>query len=302
MTVEVAVVGSPFLDLTFEGLARVPQPGEELVARRLHIAPGGSGMQAIGAARLGLSAALVAPLGSDASAEIMRDFMHREGVELWGNDRERRGGVPVSALLSTSDGVAMATGLGGAEPTAKDVAREPCSAAILSLGRLHLAPQEARAYAVTGSIEVSSMKDVLPEGLRRAHAFILNAAEATAFTGEENPEDAGRRLSELVPSVVVTMGANGAIALDADHAVRVDAPAVEVLDATGAGDLFVAAFVWADLRGSTLAEAARWACLYAALSVTAPTAFAGAMRLAELLRAGSAHGLARPPNLHEPPQ
>src|SRR5207248_652902 len=62
--VDVAVVGSPFLDLTFEGLPRVPLPGEELVGRALHVAPGGTGMQAIGLARLGLSVTLVAPLGS----------------------------------------------------------------------------------------------------------------------------------------------------------------------------------------------------------------------------------------------
>jgi hypothetical protein len=44
---DVAVVGAPFLDITFEGLARLPRVGEEVVARALHLGPGGTGMQAI---------------------------------------------------------------------------------------------------------------------------------------------------------------------------------------------------------------------------------------------------------------
>jgi ribokinase len=298
MTVDVAVIGSPFLDLTFEGLERIPRVGEELIARRLHIAPGGSGMQAIGAARLGLSTALAAPMGTDASARILRDFMQREGVEVWegsapGSDEL---GAPVTALLSARGGVAMATALGGAEPEKEDVTKQPCSAAVMSLGRLHLAPPEASVYAVTGTLEIAHMKRKLTGRKRAVRALILNAAEAAALADESDPEKAGRRMTDLAETVVVTMGADGAVAVGArENAVRVDAPVIEVLDATGAGDLFVAAYVWADLRGSTLIDAVAWACMYAALSVRAPTAFAGAVRLPELLAEGRARGLSTPP-------
>ena len=65
MTFDVAVVGAPFLDLTFEGLERIPQEGEELTARTLHVAPGGTGRQAIAAARLGNGTARNASRHSD---------------------------------------------------------------------------------------------------------------------------------------------------------------------------------------------------------------------------------------------
>jgi ribokinase len=297
VTVDVAVIGSPFLDLTFEGLERIPRAGEELIARRLHIVPGGSGMQAIGAARLGLSTAIAAPMGTDISARILRDFMQTEGVDVWAARAPGRDelGAPVTALLSARGDVAMATALGGAEPEKKDVTKEPCSAAVMSLGRLHLAPPGASIYAVTGSLEITHVKGIV-DRKRNGRALILNAAEATALADESDPEEAGRRMTKYAETVVVTLGAEGAIAVPAEgETFRVAAPLMEVADATGAGDLFVAAYVWADLRGATLIDATAWACLYAALSVRAPTAFAGAVRLRELLTEGRARGLSPPP-------
>jgi sugar/nucleoside kinase (ribokinase family) len=67
-----------------------------------------------------------------------------------------------------------------------------------------------------------------------------------------------------------------------------------VLDATGAGDLFAAAYVWADLLGLRLVDRLRWATLYAALSLNALTAFAGAVGLSDFLEAGARMGLQLP--------
>ena len=99
MTVEVAVVGSPFLDLTFEGLPRIPAPGEEILARALHVGPGGTGMQAIGLARLGVTVALVGPLGSGPGADALRAMFAAEGVRTAGDSTEAA--TPTTAVLST---------------------------------------------------------------------------------------------------------------------------------------------------------------------------------------------------------
>jgi sugar/nucleoside kinase (ribokinase family) len=254
-------------------------------------------MQAIGAARLGLSTAIAARMGTDVSTTILRDFMREEGVELWegpavGSDDL---GVPVTALLSARGGVGMATALGGAEPEERDITKERCSAAVMSLGRLHLAPPGASIYAVTGSLEIGHVKGKI-DRKGDARALILNAAEAAALADESDPEEAGRRMTKYAQTVVVTLGAEGAVAVPAEgETVRVAAPVIEVADSTGAGDLFVAAYVWADLRGATLIDAVAWACLYAALSVGAPTAFAGAAHLRELLTEGIERGLSPPP-------
>jgi sugar/nucleoside kinase (ribokinase family) len=57
---------------------------------------------------------------------------------------------------------------------------------------------------------------------------------------------------------------------------------VEVVDTTGAGDLFTAAYVWADLEGTPFEERLRLATAYATLSVRAQTARAGATDRNEL--------------------
>jgi sugar/nucleoside kinase (ribokinase family) len=301
---DVAVVGAPFLDLTFEGMERLPHIGEELIARRLHIGPGGSGMQAIGSARLGLQTVLVAPMGSGAAAKFLRDVLVGEGVGVSPSPADRgeeTGGleVPVTALLCTPDGVAMATGLGGIEPAPDDVAGAHAGSVVLSLGRLHLAPQATAVYVVTGSVEVARVDDGVLRRLANARALILNAAEAIAITGESDVEHAARRLAGYGPTVVVTMGADGAMGVQRQEAAaRVAAPQVEVIDATGAGDLFVAAYVWADVRGAALADALAWASLYAGLSVRSPTAFGGAVRLNQLLQEGLERELPPPPQLH----
>ncbi|HEX2051862.1 MAG TPA: PfkB family carbohydrate kinase [Actinomycetota bacterium] len=297
MTHDLVVVGTPFLDVTFEGLARVPRPGEELLARAVHVGPGGTGMQAIAAARLGLSTALAAPLGGPGGA-LLRASLATDGVAVVGDDGDDAAGagVPVTALLSTPAGVAMASALGGGEPAARDVARAGAACVLASLGRLGLAPEGTRVYAVTGGLELPHVRDALARA-RGLRALVSNAAEAIALTGRRDAEEAAHALARAAATVVVTLGRDGALALEEGRVARAPAPHVETVDATGAGDLFAAAYVWADVRGAAVRDRLAWASLYAGLSVRAPTALAGALRLDELLRAGAERGLQPPPAL-----
>src|SRR5215470_11278539 len=80
MPVDVVCAGSVFLDLTFEGLNELPEPGRERWATDLHEAPGGAATTAVGIARLGLSSAVVAPLGRDVPGRTVRTLLEAEGV------------------------------------------------------------------------------------------------------------------------------------------------------------------------------------------------------------------------------
>ncbi len=74
-----------------------------------------------------------------------------------------------------------------------------------------------------------------------------------------------------------------------------EAPRLQTRSLVGAGDVFAAAYVWADLAGSPLAERLALACLYASLSLRAPSVLRGALTLRELVRAADTHGVPLPP-------
>lgn len=272
------------------------------MAGSLQVAPGGTGMQAIGAARLGLTTALVAPIGPAGGAGLVRNLLEAEGVAVdWSGDppdsvRRYPDGseIPSTALLATAEGVAMATAVQGREPTADEVAAAPARAVVASLGRLTLVPPGPALYAVTGGLELGRVDEAALDRLGRARAFILNAEEALALTGRRTPEEAGVELARRGPTAAVTLGSKGALVVRNGRVVFTPAPAFDVVDATGAGDLFAAAYVWADLRGAATESCLAWASLYAGLSVRAPTAYAGAVMLEELLAEGNAAGLAPP--------
>ncbi|HEU4488273.1 MAG TPA: PfkB family carbohydrate kinase [Actinomycetota bacterium] len=295
---DVAVVGSPFLDLTFEGLPRLPRIGEELTADALHITPGGTGMHSIAAARLGMKTALGAPVGDWGGAAIVRSALLSEGVHIHPETPGASGhALPTTALLATPQGVAMATVLGPPETETEAFAEIRARAVLLSLGRLNLAPPTGDVYVVTGGLELESLQEDAFEKLGRARALIVNAEEAAALTGYRDPQEAALDLCRHLPTAIVTMSSEGAIEATGGAAIAGNAPRVEVVDATGAGDLFAAAYLWADLHKSSPSDRLAWASLYAGLSVREPTALAGALRLSEFLVEGAARGLTRPPAL-----
>ena len=72
MSVDVACGELAFVDITFAGLESLPGPGEERRSRDLLRSPGGGAITAVGLARLGLSVALVSPIGGDPDGDFLR--------------------------------------------------------------------------------------------------------------------------------------------------------------------------------------------------------------------------------------
>lgn len=105
-----------------------------------------------------------------------------------------------------------------------------------------------------------------------------NETEAALLTGIPvtdfaSAEQAARRLHEMGFGVpIVTLGAQGALALIDGAALRVMPFAVETVDATAAGDVFSGALAAALGNGKSLADALVFASAAAALSTTRPGA------------------------------
>jgi ribokinase len=282
-----------FVDLTFLGLDALPAAGEERHAREMLRSPGGAATVAIGAARLGLSVALAYPLGADPDGDFVRAVLAHEGVRV--NDRQVER-TSVTAVMPIDGERAMATFDAEASLRPHDVAQFAPRAVALSLPRLDCAPAGTMVYAMVGDEGAREHAGALPARLAGARALIVNAREARVLAGEQDVEAAARVLGRHVPRVVVTLGADGALSVEgSDEAVRVEGVAADpVVDTTGAGDLFTAAYIWSDLAGGSPEDSLRWACLAAALSVRVPTAVGGAQTIDELAAAGADRGLAVP--------
>jgi ribokinase len=281
VTVDVVCAGPVFLDITFEGLEALPSPGQERFARDLHTTPGGAAITAIGLVRLGLRAAIAAPLGTDFAGTILRDELEAAGVVCAGG---RSGRTPVAAVLPVGDERAFATFEPSARVDVGTIERLEPRAVVLPLEQLELVRSEAVVYATAGQRTLDRLGQGLPASAARVRAVLANHDEGLRLTGETDAEAAALSLAELGGTAVVTLGADGVVAAAAGEVVAVAAPRVEAHDTTGAGDLFTAAYVWADLAGLPLQERLRRAVVYAALSVRTATGARSAATLDELDR------------------
>src|SRR5207248_11383759 len=132
-------------------------------------------------------------VGGDPIADLLLAMLDAEGVRVVGGSSPGR--PPTTALLSTTEGVAMATALGEDEPAVEDVAQADAAAVIISLGRVELVPTEARRYLVTGGLELPRIDEGALSRMIDAAAFIANGTEASTLTGAHDPEQAARALA-----------------------------------------------------------------------------------------------------------
>jgi ribokinase len=276
------------------GLESLPALGEEKFAGELLRTPGGGAITAVGAARLGLSAAIAAPLGDDVAGELVRDALAEDGVESVSTKSSPR--TPTTVVMPFGGDRAMVTVDPGARASAADVGAPEPRAVALNLDQLHVVPDGTSAYVTCGNDDARAYAGRPPVALTGTRALFVSGSEALGLTGAATVEEAAAKLAELAETVVVTLAAEGAIAHSGGETIAVAADRVEYpVDTTGAGDLLVAAYIWADLRGSDAADRLRWAVLYASLAVSTPTGIGGAIGEAELLEAGAARGLTAPP-------
>ena len=279
MTTDLVCVGRPFLDLVFRGLPALPVPGEEQLAHDLIIVPGAMANVAYAAQQLGLTSVVCAPVSDDPAGRLLQQLMAEAGIRWVG----RRGGrTPVTVALPAHGDRAFVT----VDPSdAEDLSPlEQLAPRAIVIG-LPIAERVAGwpiVYAAVGDPEVRALAGVMPASLASLRALIVNEREVRGLTGTEDAEDAARRLASLGTTVVVTCARAGAFATEpSGTTVRVGTTSVEVADPTGAGDLFAAAYIWADLAGEPLERRLEQATAYASRSLAAAGAGPKGITLAE---------------------
>ncbi|MFJ2900998.1 carbohydrate kinase family protein [Streptomyces sp. NPDC087212] len=278
---QVLLTGLLFYDLVLTGLAKPPTPGEEIWTSGMGCGPGGIANLAVAASRFGLRTSLATVFGDDFYGDHCRRMLEsQEGIDLSLSLTARDWPTPVTVALAYGDDRALVTH-GQEPPFSQDQLMGQLPDALTALVHLEAEPRgwlaEAAAngtliYADVGWDPTQRWSRDLLDQLALCHAFLPNETEAMAYTRADTAVAALGTLTELVPVAVITRGGAGAIAVDQTTGEYAEVPAlkVDVVDATGAGDVFGASFVAASLEGWPLEERLRFAVLAAGLSVQRP--------------------------------
>lgn len=269
MTGSVVVIGAINVDLVVTG-APLPAPGQTVTGGVFDQHHGGKGgNQAVAAARAlgGHGVVIVASVGNDVLGHDALEALRAEGVA---TSVAMRPGVPtgVALICVGPDGenqISVAPGA-NAELTAGDVTS--AFAQVLEIG------------VVLASLEVSQASVRAAAAWCSEHEvpFILNPAPVQPWTGElasqatyvtpnEHELEAMGSLRDAVV-VVETRGQEGVVIRRGGEEFRVEAPTVEAVDTTGAGDCFNGVFAAGLAEGLDVTAAAQRAAAAAALSVT----------------------------------
>jgi sugar/nucleoside kinase (ribokinase family) len=298
----ILVAGELNPDAIVVGPELTPEFGQvETLAADGTLTIGSSGaIFASGCARLGLATSYVGTVGDDAGGRFVLTELERRGVDTTACTVEEGRATGLTVVISRGEDRAILTAVGAMDAlAAEDVTEEilataehlhVTSPALQPRLRAGLPDLFARAHAagLTTSLDpgwdpAGEWDAALANALEATDVLFPNTAEACRIAGTEDPGDALDALSARVPTVVVKLGADGAIAADptgraraavraidsADQAGPGAAASADPVDTTGAGDSFAAGFLRAGRAGLSLEERLRIAVACGSLSTRA---------------------------------
>jgi len=282
---DVFVVGSINQDFVLK-VERRPEPGETVTDADLSTHNGGKGAnQAAAAALLGASVSFLGRVGDDEFGEPLVRALEEKGIDTTLIERVSGYQTGAASITVTPDGENAITVAPGANRaiTLEDV--DGASGAIRE-SRVLVAQMEVPKEVVGRAAEVAAgggtrvLLNLAPtfevprDLLETLDPLVVNEHEAAFLLGSgvegvDGALSAAPELLSLGPrSVVITLGAAGAVVADEESATHLPAPEVDVVDTTGAGDAFVGALAVKLARGASLEEAASYAVRAGAAAVT----------------------------------
>jgi ribokinase len=258
---DVVVVGSLNQDITVSADRR-PDGGETVLGSWVATASGGKGgNQAVAAARAGARVAMVGCVGADAAGEALLAGLRAAGVDAGAVRRldDTSSGTALIVVDATGENSIVVVPGANTRLSAADVELALGAPALAGVaggesergaeGAVVLAqlevPEEAVVAAARAAgrfvLNASPVRPLPQALLEAADPLIVNAGEAAAIAGSESDDPAALAAAALdlgVRSIVITLGARGARWTTPEWSIERAAPTVDVVDTTGAGDVF----------------------------------------------------------------
>ncbi len=268
---------------------RQPRMGETILGRRFALGPGGKGSnQAVAAAQAGGRVAIVTRLGADPFGAMARETWARAGVEAAATEHPESytGAAYIFLEDATGDNaIIVCPGAAGDLGPADVEARAALigGAAVFMTQLEQPIPAARRALEIARAGGARTILNPAPAAplddalLALCDVVTPNETEAEALTGVrvETLEHAARAADALIArgagAAVITLGARGAFYRGPEGDAHAPAFAAgPVVETTGAGDAFNGAFAVALGEGAAAAQALRFGCAAASISVTRP--------------------------------
>lgn len=282
MPAKIVVVGSFNADLVMY-MPRLPQIGETVSGHRFTTGPGGKGSnQAVAAARLGAAVTFIGRVGRDSFAEVGLKLWEAEGISTRCVVRDPQLNTGIASIFVDDEGenvIALALGANMALSREDlDAVEEVIAQADALITQLEIPPETA-AYAlqlakkhnVTTILNPAPAAPLPLQTLSLADYIIPNESELEILCDRRSgsiERDAESLIAMPDQTVIVTMGAWGAIWVRKNAHGHITAFPVEAVDTVGGGDAFNAGLAVAVAEGLPLREALLFANAAAALSVT----------------------------------
>ncbi|MFP5077688.1 ribokinase [Rhizobium sp. YIM 134829] len=250
----ITVFGSINMDL-IATTARLPKPGETVEGNGFSTAAGGKGAnQALAATRAGATVRMAGAVGSDSFAAEALALMREAGTDL---STVKTADLPTGTahILVGGDGENMIVVVAGANGTMTDedarntvAALSPGDTLVLQLeiptGAVETALNEARERGIRSIINIAPLTEHAAALGRMAAIVVANETEFERLAGRDRlsvdeREVAMRTLvEETGQTVIVTLGAEGVVALHEGSFFRAAGLVIEPVDTVGAGDTF----------------------------------------------------------------
>lgn len=281
----IIVVGSSNTDMVIKS-PHLPLPGETILGGTFFMNAGGKGAnQAVAAARLGGDITFIAKVGDDIFGKQAIELFSKAGIDTTYvfTDAQHPSGV---ALINVDDKgencIVVASGANAALfKEDLEIAKDKIANASIVLMQLEtpiVTVEYVAAFAKEKGIQVvlnpAPAAGLSDELLQNINIITPNQHEAAMLTGTEvNDLDSAKHAAKIlngkgVETIIITLGAEGALLYYKDFFTLIETPKVKAVDTTAAGDVFNGALVVALSEGASMVHAVEYACNAAAISVT----------------------------------
>lgn len=270
----ILVIGSLNADLMVQ-VDELPIPGETVSSNSFEVLPGGKGMnQAICAAKLGANVTMAGCVGTDEYARILMEALHQNQVhsEYIRIAETAPTGMAIVTTSSKDNNIVVIPGANAlVDMEYINSIRHVIKQSDLVILQLEI-PLETVYYTIDvcneEGVDVllnpAPAQNINPEYIEKVSYLIPNETELASIF----KEDYKTTLAKYPNKIIMSAGEHGAYYHDGNTIVNLEARKIEVVDTTGAGDSFNAAFAVAVLEGKEIKEAIAYANGIAAITTT----------------------------------